>query len=96
MVKRSKGIRSGTRKKLKKKLKDRGKIKIKAHLQSFKIGDHVLVKVDSSYQKGMPFKRFFGKQGKVLEKRGKSYVLSMKDGNKSKKVISSAVHLRKI
>lgn len=95
MARRTHGSRMGTRKKLTKPVRAKGKIKIKAYLQKFEIGDVVQVKVDSAHHKGMPFKRFFGKQGKIVEKRGKSYLVSIKEGGKIKSVLSSPVHLRK-
>jgi large subunit ribosomal protein L21e len=95
MVKSPHGARNRTRHSLRKKTREKGKIKIRAHLQDFKVGEMVLVKPDSAYHKGMPFKRFFGKQGTVFEKRGKSYLVILKDGGKQKKVICSPVHLRK-
>ncbi|MDD5181605.1 MAG: 50S ribosomal protein L21e [Candidatus Nanoarchaeia archaeon] len=96
MVKRTHGLRGGTRRKLSKPVRERGKIKIRAHLQTFNIGDNVHIKVDSAVQKGMPFKRFFGKQGKVIEQRGNAYVISVKEGGKTKSVICAPVHLRKL
>lgn len=95
MVKRSHGPRVGTRRKLVKKTRDKGKIRIRTHLQEFGVGDAVLIKVDSAHHKGMPYKRFLGKQGSVVEKRGKSYLVNVKEGGKYKKVICSPVHLRK-
>lgn len=86
----------GTRRKLAKSVREKGKIKIKSHLQTFDVGDLVLIKANSACQKGMPYKRFFGKQGKIIEKRGKSYLISMKEGGKLKTVLSSPVHLRKL
>lgn len=95
MVKRSHGIRVGTRRKLVKRNRESGKVRIKAHLQKFEIGEGVLIKPDSACTKGMPFKRFFGKEGKVIEKRGNSYLINIREGGKYKKVICSPVHLRK-
>ncbi len=95
MVERSKGFRVGTRKKLRKKIRDKGRIKISKNLQNFEEGDNVVIDVDSSYHKGMPHKRYFGKHGKVLEKRGKSYLIKTKLGNKYKKIICSPIHLKK-
>jgi len=96
MVKRSHGLRGGTRKKLSKPIREHGKIKIRAHLQTFNIGDNVQIKMDSSVQKGMPFKRFFGKHGKVIEQRGNAYVISVREGGKIKSAICAPVHLRKL
>jgi large subunit ribosomal protein L21e len=96
MVKSPHGARNRTRHSLRKKTREKGKVRIRAQLQIFKIGDAVLVKPDSAYHKGMPFKRFFGKQGKVSEVRGKSYLVDIREGGKHKQVICSPVHLRKL
>ena len=95
MTTRSHGFRVGTRRALRKRVKKRGKVSIKSMLQKFKVGDKVIVKVEPAYHKAMPYKRYFGKQGKIVEKRSKSYVIAMKDERKTKKIITAPVHLRK-
>jgi large subunit ribosomal protein L21e len=95
MVKRSHGYRRGTRAKLKKRRRERGKVTIRRIVQEFKKGDSVIIKPEPSIQKGMPHKRFFGKRGVIVDKKGKAYVLSVKSGNAMKKVISLPVHLKK-
>jgi len=96
MTYRTKGTRVGTRKKLSKSSRNRGKISINAFLQKFEVGNAVLIKPEPAYHKGMPYKRFFGHQGKVLEKRGKAYIVEVKDGGKKKKLICSPIHLRRM
>ena len=96
MVTRSKGGRQKTRKKLRRKASEKGKIFIKRHLQEFEIGDRVVIKPDPSYQSGMPFRRFIGKAGTVVGKRGKAYEIKLMDGRKEKLVISHPVHLKKV
>lgn len=96
MVTRSHGFRVGTRKKLRKKVRERGKVKIRRALQEFKKDEIVVIDVEPSYHKGMPHKRFFGKHGRILGKRGKSYIVEVKDGNKLKKIICSPIHLKKV
>ncbi len=96
MVTRSHGFRVGTRRKLRKKPRERGKLRLSSHLQEFKVDERVIVDIDSSYHKGMPHKRFIGKHGKVLEKKGKSYIIEIKEGNKYKKVICAPTHLKKV
>jgi large subunit ribosomal protein L21e len=44
----------------------------------------------------MPFPRFKGRMGKIVEKRGKSYVVEILDGNKMKKIVSRPEHLKVI
>ncbi len=90
MVKKSRGFRSRTRKKLKQKARPT----ITKFLEEFKIGEKVIILQEPSSQKGMPHPRFKGKIGKIIEKRGKSYIVEIIDGNKVKKVISRPEHLR--
>jgi large subunit ribosomal protein L21e len=43
-----------------------------------------------------PHARYSGRMGKVIEKRGNSYVVEIKDGSKMKKIITSPIHLKVI
>ncbi|MCD6576108.1 MAG: 50S ribosomal protein L21e [Nanoarchaeota archaeon] len=95
MVTRSHGFRVGTRRKLRKKVRERGKVKIGAALQEFDINEKVIIDVEPSYHKGMPHRRFIGKHGKIVEKKGKSYIVEVRDGGKYKKIICAPIHLRK-
>ena len=95
MVVRSHGLRVGTRKKLRKKVSQRGKLKISSVLEKYEVGDLVSINPEPSYHKGMPYKRFFGKLGRVVEKRGNSYLIGVREGNKTKTVICAPVHIKK-
>jgi len=95
MVKSSHGPRRGTRSKLRKRARTRGKVAIRRIVQEFKKGEKVIISPEPSIQKGMPYKRFIGKQGTIIEKKGKAYVLEIKDGKATKQVISLPVHLKK-
>lgn len=94
MVQKSKGPRKSTRNLLRR--KSREKTPITKYLQEFKIGNRVVIKPDPSSHKGMPFKRFFGRMGTVMDKRGRSYIIKIKDKNKEKIVISRPEHLKLI
>jgi len=96
MVERSKGKRRGTRYKMTKKLREKGKVSITKFLQKFKEGDSVLIKPDSAVQKGLPSRRFFSKSGKVAGICGKSYVVEVRDGGKIKSITIPPVHLKKL
>ena len=95
MVTRAHGPRQKTRHFMKKRVKERGRILITRHLQEFNEGERVLIKPDSSVQKGIPSRRFFGKTGIVSGKRGKSYLLLVEDGKMIKQVIIPPIHLRR-
>ncbi|UCC92160.1 MAG: 50S ribosomal protein L21e [Candidatus Aenigmatarchaeota archaeon] len=91
MVKASKGFRRSTRRKLKKKV--RQKFKVTPYLKEFKPKDRVVIKIDPSSQKGMPFPKFKGKVGEVNYKRGDAYVIKIRIGKKIKEVIARPEHL---
>jgi len=90
----SHGPRRGTRRKLKKSIRDKGKVTIRRLVQEFKKGDEVIIKPEPSIQRGLPNKRFFGKQGVILGQKGKAYMVQVKDDNTIKQVISLPVHLK--
>lgn len=94
MVQKSKGRRRRTRKLLRVKARERSPIT--RYLQEFEVGSKVVIKPNPSSHKGMPFKRFFGRTGTVINKRGKSYIIKIKDGNKEKTIISRPEHLKGI
>lgn len=92
MTKSSKGFRTRTRKKLEQPAGYRPAIT--KFLQEFPIGGRVVISPEPSSQKGMPFPRFAGKMGRVVERRGKSYVVEIADGSMMKRVISRPEHLK--
>ena len=96
MVKRSKGIRSKSRKMLRKRPRDRGISSITNALQQFEEGDSVNIVIDSSIHKGMPHIRFQGYTGKVEGKQGESYLVGINDGKKHKTLIIRSEHLRRV
>lgn len=96
MVQRSGGFRRKTRHKLKKNIRQKGKISIHNYLQEFKSGDKVLLKAEPSIQKGMYFPRFHSKVGIITKKQGKCYKILIKDHNKEKILIVHPIHLKRV
>ena len=96
MVKRAHGPQQKTRKKLTKKPRDKGKVSIVKQLQSFKIGDRVLIKVEPSIKGNVIHRRFMSKPGTVMEKRGNAYRIRIKDMKKEKDLFVLPVHLKKL
>ncbi|MHA1743107.1 MAG: 50S ribosomal protein L21e [Candidatus Heimdallarchaeota archaeon] len=94
MVKKTRGFRSGTRKKLAQKPARRPAIT--KFLQEFSLNQRVVIALEPSSHKGMPHPRFKGKIGKIIGKRGKSYIVEISDGNKVKKLISRPEHLKAV
>ena len=96
MVDRVGGFRRNTRHKMSKNVRKRGKISIRAFLQSFKIGEKVLLNAEPAYQKGMYCLRFHGKVGIIKKKLRTNYEVSITDGGKKKTLIVHPVHLTRI
>jgi len=96
MVKRSHGAQQGTRDKLKKKPRDKGKVSIVKQLQSFEVGEKVLIKVEPSIKGNVIHHRFMSKPGTIVEKRGSAYRVRVKDMNKDKDLFVLPVHLKRL
>lgn len=94
MVDRVGGFRRNTRYKLRKNVRQRGKISLRRFLQKFEVGDVVRLVAEPAYQKGMYFPRFYGKVGKISKKVGICYEVAITDG-KQKTVVVHPVHLTK-
>jgi large subunit ribosomal protein L21e len=91
MVKKSRGARRGTRRKLKRERKK--KFTIAPYMRTFETNDTVVIKPNPSSQKGLPDPVFGGRTGKIRERRGRSYVVELKVGKKAKRVTARPEHL---
>jgi len=89
MVKRSKGAFNGRTRKL----KGKGVVSVAQYVRTFNLGDKVVITPKAKWE-GMPHLRYSGRQGIIVEKRGKSYVVEVADFNQKKKVIASPIHLK--
>jgi large subunit ribosomal protein L21e len=94
MVKKSRGFRTGSRRKLMQKTAVRPAIT--KFLQEFRKNQRVVILPEPSSSAGMPHPRFKGKNGKIIGKRGKSYIVEILDGNMVKKLICRPEHLKAI
>lgn len=88
----SHGFRFRSGKKLKKNVRDKG-IKIRKLLQEFEEGQPVHINIESASHKGMPHPNYQGKTGRVIGKRGRAYLVKIRDGGKNKTLISAPEHL---
>jgi large subunit ribosomal protein L21e len=91
---RSKGFRRRTRKLLRKSPRNRGLQPLGGLLREYKLGDKVLVKINPSVHKGMPHRRYHGRIGRIVEKRGNAYVVTINDGGKDKTIITRPEHIK--
>ncbi|WP_304123690.1 50S ribosomal protein L21e [Methanosphaera cuniculi] len=93
-MRKSKGLRSRSRYKLKKSIRPSRANPITRKIQVFEDGNKVHIIIDSSIQKGQPHPRFHGKTGKIVGQKGKAYLVGIKDGNKPKELIIRPEHLK--
>ena len=94
MVKKSKGTNFRTRRIFSKHPRKRGLPSLSRSLAEYDIDSKVNIIIEPSVQKSRPHRRFHGKTGVVLEKRGQSYVVEITDGRSKKKIITRPEHLR--
>lgn len=92
--KKAKGKRSKTRCLYRRNVRE--KTTVNEIIKPIEIGDVVQIKINSSRHEGLPHKRTYGKTGKVLSFQGKTPVVEIKDGNKTKKIIVDRVHVKQI
>lgn len=79
----------------KKEIRTRGKFSFKRFFQKFIEGDAVAIVRERSLTQNFP-KRMQGRTGIVEGKRGRSYVVKIKDQNKLKTYIIEPIHLKRI
>lgn len=95
MVKAPRGIRHRTRKVFRKHVRERGAVPPLSLLMiEYKPGDKVHIKVNPAIHHGMPHRRFHGKTGVVVGKRGKAYIVKVRLGDKEKTLFIRPEHLR--
>jgi len=92
-MKHSLGYRNRTRSLLSKKTREKGLSPVNRVLMDYAEGDRVVIKIDPSTVKGMPHRRFQGKTGSVIEKRGRAYVVNVMMGGYEKTVIVRPEHI---
>jgi len=91
-MRRSRGFRNKTRRTLK--AKNRTRVTITKRLKELDLGTQVVIALEPSFQDGMPHPRYQGTIGKITEKRGRAYLVSIKDKNKPKILIATPEHVK--
>lgn len=92
---KSHGFRFKSGRKLKKKVREKG-LKLGKFLQEFSTGQRVILDIEPASQKGMPHPRYNGRSGIIVGKRGRAYLVQIRDGSKLKTLISRPEHLRAV
>jgi large subunit ribosomal protein L21e len=95
VVKAPKGYRHRTRKILRKRVRERGGVPSLSYLLiDYRDGDRVHIVIDPAIQKSMPHRRYHGRTGIIVGKRGKSYEVKVHLGDKEKTLYVRPEHLR--
>ncbi|MGQ9513848.1 MAG: 50S ribosomal protein L21e [Thermoproteota archaeon] len=89
----SHGYRQGSRVLMRKKAREKGMRPPSYLLHDYKIGDKVLIKINSTYHKGMPHRRYNGKIATVVGSRGRAYILRVRNMSKVKDIIVRPEHM---
>jgi len=76
-------------------VRKRGKLQLSRYFQILKTGDFVAISREKTVASVFP-KRLQGITGEVESKRGRYYMVKIKDGNKEKRLLMSPIHLKKI
>lgn len=79
----------------KKPIRTRGKLQLSRYFQDLNKGDFVAISKEKAVPSIFP-KRFQGITGVVEGKRGKAYMVKIKDRNKEKQILIEPIHLKKI
>ena len=95
MVKRPRGPRNKSRKKMTKSAREKGLPSVNAFLKPLEIGQVVAIDIEPAVKAGMPPIRFQGLSGKIIGKKGRDgLVVEFKDKGKVKKLVTCSVHLK--
>jgi len=96
MARRSKGLKSSGRGKFRKEPRMRGKFSVVQATSPLPIGGKVTITIEPTVQSGQPHHRYHGRVGIIREKRGRAYVVEIRDGGKIKKLVVGREHLRMV
>lgn len=80
---------------MKKKIRTKGKLQLSRYFQELEKGDYVAVIREQSVTSNFP-PRLQGRTGVVEDKRGKAYIVKIKEKDKEKKFLIEPIHLKKI
>lgn len=64
------------------------------YVREFQVNDRVVIMIDPSIHKGMPHRRYHGLVGRIVEKRGRGYIVEVMLGNKQKLLSLLPDHMR--
>ncbi|PIO08376.1 50S ribosomal protein L21e [Candidatus Pacearchaeota archaeon CG10_big_fil_rev_8_21_14_0_10_34_12] len=80
---------------MKKQIREKGKIQLSRYFQKFDEGESVSVVREKSISVNFP-KRLQGRTGVIEGRRGKAYMIKIKEKTKDKKFLIEPIHLKKM
>ncbi len=95
-MKMSHGPRARSRKKMTKKVREKGMPPIRRYLARFEEGEYAAIAINPSEHYGFPHHRFQGRTGVIVGMQGECYKVRIRDGGMYKTLIVHPVHLKKI
>jgi len=90
---KTRGLRNRSRHKLRKNPRQRGMQPLGSLIRSYEVGDRVVVSIDPSVHKGMPHPRYHGMVAIIKERRGRGYVVTLREGKKTKALTVRPEHI---
>jgi large subunit ribosomal protein L21e len=93
-MRHSHGYRSRCRKLLRKHPRERGYGGLSRLMYEYNINDKVVVDINPTFIETAPHRRYQGRVGRIIEKRGKAYVIEILLGSKIKKIITTPEHIK--
>ncbi|NPA97595.1 MAG: 50S ribosomal protein L21e [Crenarchaeota archaeon] len=95
MVKAPQGLRHRTRKLFRKRVREKGAVPpLSRILIDYHPGDKVYIIADPAIHKALPHRRYYGKVGTVVGRRGRAYIVQLKVGSKTKTLFLLPEHMR--
>ncbi|PSN90086.1 50S ribosomal protein L21e [Candidatus Marsarchaeota G2 archaeon OSP_D] len=91
---RNKGYRNKSRSLLTKAPRESGLPPPSAFIKEFGVGSKVVIDIEPSVQKGMPHRRYQGKIGTIVEKRGRAYVVKVPMEPEDRVIVVRPVHIK--
>lgn len=93
-MRHSKGYRNRGRKLLSKTPRERGRPGLSRILYEYKEGDLVCIDISPNYVSTAPHRRYQGRVGKIIGKRGRAYIVKVREGGKEKTIITTKDHIK--
>ena len=78
-----------------KKVRTRGKLQLSRYFQELEEGESVAVIRERAVKFNFP-ERLQGRTGSIEGKRGRAYIVKIKDQNKEKKFLIEPIHLKRL